>query len=50
MLTQIMEPYQTFEVGGRQGSDDYDPRNLINKSIREIAVQFAMGRFYTRRM
>jgi hypothetical protein len=43
-------PYQTFEAGGRQGSPDYDPRNLINQSIREIAVQFAMGRFYTRRM
>lgn len=48
--TYQKSPYQTFEVGGKQGSDDYDPRNLINKSIREIAVQFAMGRFYTRRM
>jgi hypothetical protein len=48
--TYQKSPYQTFEVGGRQGSTDYDPRNLINQSIREIAVQFAMGRFYTRRM
>ena len=48
--TYQKSPYQTFEVGGKQGSTDYDPRNLINQSIREIAVQFAMGRFYTRRM
>lgn len=42
-------PYETFEVGGRQGSQDYDPRKLIDLSIREIAAQFAIGRFYTRR-
>ena len=27
----------------------YDPRILIDQSIREIAAQFAIGRFYTRR-
>ena len=48
--TYEKNPYQTFEVGYRQGSIDQDPRRLIDKSIREIAVQFAIGRFYTRRV
>lgn len=43
-------PYQTFEKGYKQGSIDRDPRKLIDTSIREIAAQFAMGRFYTRRV
>lgn len=43
-------PYQTFEPGYAQGSVDRDPRKLIDKSIREIAVQYALGRFYTRRV
>lgn len=43
-------PYQTFEPGYRQGSVERDPRRLIDVSIREIAVQFAIGRFYTRRV
>lgn len=43
-------PYQTFENGFRQGNSDRDPRALIDKSIREIAMQFAIGRFYTRRV
>jgi hypothetical protein len=30
-------PYQTFEPGFAQGSSDRDPRNVIRKSIREIA-------------
>ena len=42
--------YQTFEPGFAQGSVDRDPRKLIDKSIREIAVQFALGRFYTMRV
>ena len=42
-------PYQTFEPGYAQGSYNRDPRRLIDKSIREIAAQFAIGRFYTRR-
>ena len=42
--------YETFEVGNRQGSPERDPRALIDKSIREIAVQYALGRFYTRRV
>jgi hypothetical protein len=43
-------PYQTFEPGYRQGSVERDPRKLIDASIREIATQFAIGRFYTRRV
>lgn len=47
--TYMRNPYETFEVGNRQGTIDRDPRRLIDKSIREIATQFAIGRFYTRR-
>jgi len=45
-------PYRIFEVGsGRTpwANRDRDPRNLIDKSIREIAANLAIGRFYTRR-
>jgi hypothetical protein len=42
-------PYQTFEPGFAQGSAYRDPRQLIDRSIREIATQFAIGRLYTRR-
>jgi hypothetical protein len=43
-------PYQTFEPGYKQGSVDRDPRTLIDRSIREIAQQLIVGRFYTRRV
>jgi hypothetical protein len=43
-------PYQTFELGYAQADVDRDPRKLIDLSIREIAAQFAIGRFYTRRV
>lgn len=43
-------PYQTFEPGFAQGSVERDPRTLIDKSIRQIAIEMAMGRFYTRRV
>jgi len=43
-------PYQTFEVGYKQGSVERDPRSLIETSIREIAAGLAIGRFYTRRL
>jgi hypothetical protein len=46
----MKNPYQTFEQGYRQGSEERDPRRLIDKSIRELATQFAIGRFYTRRV
>ena len=48
--TYRKNPYQTFEKGFAQGSPDRDPRKLIDRSIREIAAQFAIGRFYTRRV
>lgn len=48
--TYQKSPYQTFEQGGKQGSRDKDPRSLIDASIRELAVQYALGRFYTRRV
>ena len=47
--TYDKNPYQTFEVGYKQGSQDLDPRKLIDASLREIATQFAIGRFFTRR-
>jgi len=43
-------PYQTFEVGYAQGDLGLDPRKLIDKSIREIAAELAIGRFFTRRV
>lgn len=43
-------PYQTFEPGYRQGSVDRDPRKVIDRSIREIAAELLVGRFYTRRV
>ena len=43
-------PYQTFEEGGAQGDPQRDPRKLINQSIREIAAELAIGRFFTRRV
>ena len=43
-------PYQTFEPGYAMGDPDRDPRKLIDRTMREIAVEFAMGRFYTRRL
>ena len=43
-------PYQTFEPGFAQGSRERDPRELISMSIREIAAEMAIGRFYLRRL
>ena len=41
------DPYQTFEDGiGRQGTLDRDPRRLIDKTIREIAAEFAVKTIY----
>ena len=50
--TYQRDPYQVFETGstGNWSSPERDPRRLIDKSIREIAAQYAIGRFYTRRM
>ena len=43
-------PYQTFELGYAQGDAKRDPRTLIDRSIREIAAELAIGRLYTRRL
>ena len=43
--TYQRDPYGVFEQ-----DPDYDPRKLIDRSIREIASQYAIGRFYTRRV
>ena len=46
-------PYQVFEMGAGSApwaTPERDPRRLIDRSIREIAAQFALGRFYTRRV
>jgi|14BtaG_2_1085337.scaffolds.fasta_scaffold00525_2 hypothetical protein len=51
--TYQKNPYQVFEEGaGAQpwANGERDPRDLIDKSIREIAAEFAIGRFYTRRV
>ena len=51
--TYQKNPYQVFEMthgDPRWATPQRDPRNLIDASIREIAAQFAIGRFYTRRV
>jgi hypothetical protein len=48
--TYQQRPYQTFEPGYKQGSTERDPRKLIDTSIREIALELIVGRFYTRRV
>lgn len=50
--TYQKDPYQVFEQGSgdpRWSTQQRDPRTIINKSIREIAAQYAVGRFFTRR-
>lgn len=47
------DPYEIFEMGigtPPWATRNRDPRRVIEQSIREIAVQFALGRFYTRRL
>ena len=51
--TYQKEPYQVFEDGvGAEpwANGQRDPRELIDKSIREIAAELAIGRIYTRRV
>lgn len=49
--TYARDPYEVFEMGSGnvRATPERDPRQLIDRSIREIAAQFALGRFYTRR-
>ena len=42
--------YQRDPYGVHEQDVDFDPRTLIDASIREIAAQHAIGRFYTRRV
>ena len=47
------DPYQVFEEGmgaAPWANGNRDPRDLIDKSVREIAAAMALGRFYTRRV
>lgn len=51
--TYKRDPYQVFESGSgdpRWSTPERDPRAVIDKSIREIAAQFALGRYFTRRI
>lgn len=51
--TYQKNPYQIFEQGAGKppwSSADRDPRTLIDRSIREIAQELIVGRFYTRRV
>jgi hypothetical protein len=51
--TYQKNPYQIYETstGKRPWSSlERDPRTLIDRSIREIAVELQLGRFYTRRV
>jgi hypothetical protein len=51
--TYAKNPYEVFEMGKGSApwaSPERDPRKLIDASIREIAVQLAIGRFFTRRV
>ena len=50
--TYMREPYGVYEStsGSRFSSIERDPRILIDRSIREIAAEIALGRLYTRRV
>ena len=51
--TYDKDPYQVYETGAGKApwADGHrDPRALIDASIRELAANLALGRFYTRRV
>jgi len=51
--TYQTDPYQVFEMGRGKSpwsTPQRDPRTVIDASIREIAAEMAIGRFYTRRV
>lgn len=50
--TYQKNPYQVFEStsGSRFADSHRDPRVIIDKSIREIAAEMAIGRLFTRRL
>ena len=43
--TYQRDPYEVHEK-----DSNFDPRKLIDRSMREIAAEYAIGRFYTRRV
>lgn len=46
------DPYDVFDrVKGRQpwNTPERDPRSLVDRSVRELVQEMAIGRFYTRR-
>lgn len=47
LYSYMKYPYQTFEPGFAQGKTSWDPRNLIDKSIREIARGLTTRKFKT---
>jgi hypothetical protein len=46
-LTYMKYPYQTFEPGFKQGHKGYDPRILIDRSVREILLPLVKARIRT---
>lgn len=49
--TYQKDPYQLFERGkSRLATPDREPRDIIDASIRSIAQEMMLGRFYTRRV
>ena len=50
--TYQRNPYGVYEnsSGSRFASVERDPRRLIDTSMREIAAEMALGRFFTRRV
>ncbi len=50
--TYQKDPYQVFEntSGSKFADAQRDPRVIIEKSIREIAAEMALGRLFTRRL
>jgi hypothetical protein len=50
--TYQRDPYEVFEStsGSRFSDAQRDPRVIIDKSIREIAAEMAIGRLFTRRI
>jgi hypothetical protein len=45
--TYMKYPYQTFEPGYRQGHKGYDPRILIDKSIRDLITPYLRNSLMT---
>jgi hypothetical protein len=49
--TYQKDPYQLFERGrSRLATPDREPRDIIDASIRSLAQEMMLGRFYTRRV